>query len=82
MRDGSSEQFYAVKAYNLRRVHRMLAEAADLLYALGRMESASRIAVDVDLTSLQGTVESARQAARVHVEDVEGLLEYAGGTGR
>lgn len=82
MKDGSSEQFYAVKAHNLRRVHRMLAEAADLLYALGTVEWNASGHIDDELIGLQGTVESARQAARVHVEDVEGLLEYAGGTGR
>ena len=82
MKDGSAEQFYAVKAHNLRRVHRMLAEAADLLYDLGTVEWNASGAVDDDLTGLQTAVESARQTARVHVEDMEGLLEYAGGTGR
>lgn len=82
MKDGSAEQFYAVKAHNLRRVHRMLAEAADLLYALGTVEWNASGGVDDDLVGLQTAVESARQTARVNVEDVEGLLEYATGTCR
>ena len=82
MKDGSAEQFYAVKAHNLRRVHRMLAEAADLLYALGTVEWNASGAVDDDLIGLQTAVESARQTARISAEDVEGLVEYAAGTGR
>lgn len=82
MKDGSAEQFYAVKAHNLRRVHRMLAEAADLLYALGTVEWNASGGVDDDLVGLQTAVESARQTARISAEDVEGLVEYAAGTGR
>lgn len=82
MKDGSAEQFYAVKAHNLRRVHRMLAEAADLLYALGTVEWNASGGVDDDLVGLQTAVESARQTARISAEDMEGLVEYAGGTGR
>lgn len=82
MKDGSAEQFYAVKAHNLRRVHRMLAEAADLLYDLGTVEWNASGAVDDDLIGLQTAVESARQTARISAEDVEGLVEYAAGTGR
>ena len=82
MKDGSAEQFYAVKAHNLRRVHRMLAEAADLLYDLGTVEWNASVAVDDALTGLQTAVESARQTARISAEDVEGLVEYAAGTGR
>jgi hypothetical protein len=82
MKDGSAEQFYAVKAHNLRRVHRMLAEAADLLYALGTVEWNASGGVDDDLVGLQTAVEAARQTARISAEDVEGLVEYAAGTGR
>ena len=82
MKDGSAEQFYAVKAHNLRRVHRMLAEAADLLYALGTVEWNASGGVDDDLVGLQTAVESARQTARISAEDVEGLVEYAAGTGQ
>jgi hypothetical protein len=82
MKDGSAEQFYAVKAHNLRRVHRMLAEAADLLYDLGTVEWNASGGVDDDLVGLQTAVESARQTARISAEDVEGLVEYAAGTGR